>query len=172
MSPVTVTTTTTPETVVCSGLMAITMTVTLVSISVEQTTLVQHDVVLLPQMILRETVGSSAGLTTMPWKQQPQSQMSCQDYANYSMVPPQLSFSFRVEPSTDFLCHVLVSVVVFTFFVQFPIQATIFTNRGTTIGDLQHCIPLDVNLCRHICLLVMVFGPHQEFTEWVALPLL
>ena len=66
MSQVTMTTTTSPVTVVCSGAMLITVMVILAPTSVGQTALGQHDVVLPPQLILRDTLSDSAGLAIMP----------------------------------------------------------------------------------------------------------
>ena len=57
----------------------------------------------------------SSGLTNMPQQQQPQSEIPSQTYASYAMGTVQVSFSFRIEPPTDSLCHVLVSVMVFAF---------------------------------------------------------
>ena len=104
MSQVTVTTTTAPVTVVCYW--AITMTVTLVTTTVDLpalgqhdvhtsmdvTKLGQHDVVLPPQLILRDSMRGSVGLATVSKQQQPQSQMPSQAYANYALGPPQVSF--------------------------------------------------------------------------------
>ena len=65
-------TTTTPSvTVVCSGLMPITMVVILAPISLGQTILGKQDDNLLPQFISGDTVRGSIGLHTMPQKQQP-----------------------------------------------------------------------------------------------------
>ena len=80
--------------------------------SVGQITLGQHEVALLPQLILKDTTRGLSGLTTMSLQQQPQSRMPFQAYAHYAMGPPQSSFSFRCESSNNFLCHVLVSHAV------------------------------------------------------------
>ena len=68
----------------------ITTMVTVAATSVGLTTFGQHDVVLLPRMILRDTIRGSACLTTLPQQEQPQSQMSSQAYANYAMGPPHM----------------------------------------------------------------------------------
>ena len=68
MSQATVTTTTTttpPVTVVCSSALPITLTVVMAPTCVDLTTLGQHNVVLLPQLILRDTMGCFIGLTIM-----------------------------------------------------------------------------------------------------------
>ena len=88
-------TTTTPHvTAVCSGALLISMTFALPPTPVGQTTLSQHDVVLPPKVILRDTMRGPVGLTTMPQQQQPQSQMPSQAYANFAMGPPQVAFLF------------------------------------------------------------------------------
>ena len=83
------------STVVCSGtsflLMAVTMAPFLMGL---QAMLGQHDVILPPLLILRDS-GGVVGLTPVT-QQQPQPQMPLQAYANYAMGPPQVSFSFRV----------------------------------------------------------------------------
>ena len=68
---VTISTTTPPVHVVCFGAMLITMMVTLTAISVGQTSLGQHDGVVLSQLIMRDTLRGSVGLITMPQQQQP-----------------------------------------------------------------------------------------------------
>ena len=47
----------------------------------------QYNVVLPPQLILRDTERGSFGLTTRQQQLQPESQMSSQVYANYAMGP-------------------------------------------------------------------------------------
>ena len=66
----TTTTNTPPVTVVCPGALLIMITVLLALTSVGQITLGQHDVVLQPQLIQRDTVRGSAGLTNMPQQHQ------------------------------------------------------------------------------------------------------
>ena len=58
----------------------------------------QHEVVLPPLLTLWHSAGD-VGLATV-LQQQPPSQMPFQAYAIYAMGPPQVSFSFRVEPPT------------------------------------------------------------------------
>ena len=53
----------------------------------------QHDVVLLPPLILKDTVRGVVSLTIV-LQQQPQSQMPSQIYANYAMGPSEMSFLF------------------------------------------------------------------------------
>ena len=113
------TTTTSPVTVVCSGASLITKMDMLAPTSVGQITLDQQDVVLPPQFILRDTVRGFVGLMHVPQKQT-QSQMPSEAYANYSMGPPLLSFSFRFQPPTDSYVMCLVSGMVFVFCFQVP----------------------------------------------------
>ena len=68
--------------------------------SVGQTTLGQHDVVLPPQLILRDILKEPPDLTTLTKEQQPQSQLSSQAYGNYAMGPPQVRVSeFNLLPT-------------------------------------------------------------------------
>ena len=60
-------------------------------------------------------MNGSAGLINVPQQQQPQFQMHSQVYANYAMGPLQVSFSYRVEPSTNSYVMCLVSLMVFGF---------------------------------------------------------
>ena len=62
------------------------------------TTSGQYAVVLLLLLTPRHS-GGVVGLATVP-QQQPLSKMPLQAYANYAMDPPQVGFSFRVEPPT------------------------------------------------------------------------
>ena len=52
------------------------MTVMLAPTSVGQTTAGQHDVILPPKLILRDTIRGSVGQTTVPQQQEHQSQIS------------------------------------------------------------------------------------------------
>ena len=126
-------TTTTPlVTVVCCSTSSPTMTVTMDPTFMGlQVTLYQHDVVLPPLLMSRDT-GGIVGLAIVLQQQCP-SWMSPQAYANYAMGPLQVSFSFRVEPPTDLLIYVAVCSGV-----HFPFSAAmldaIFTNWGSNIG--------------------------------------
>ena len=62
---VTTTTTTTPVTVVCSGASPITMTISMASTVVGLPISGQQDVVLLPQLIWRDTMRGFVGLSNM-----------------------------------------------------------------------------------------------------------
>ena len=70
------------------------MTVTIAPTSIGlAVALSQHDVVLLPPLILRDTMKGVVGLTTVQ-QQKPQFQMPSQNYANYSMGALQVHFLF------------------------------------------------------------------------------
>ena len=68
------------------------------------------------------------------------------------MGATQVVFFVRVETPTNSLWHVLVSVMVFTFWLC--------------------CKPFEYTLGRHKCLLVVVHDPCQECMEWLTHPLL
>ena len=91
--------TTTPlVTVLCSSMSSLLSTVTMTpSLMRLPGTSGQHDVVLPP--LLTPQHSGDVGLTTVP-QQQPPSPMPLQAYANYTMDPPGVGFSFRVEPPT------------------------------------------------------------------------
>ena len=106
MSQVTVTTTTVtqPVTVVCCGSSLITVTVMLGPTFVSQMTSGNHDMFLPPQLIMRNTVRGTAGLSTMPWQQQPQSQMPSHSISLTSRRGAQtkvkVGFQFNVQKWT------------------------------------------------------------------------
>ena len=79
------------------------------------TTLGQLDVVLPLQMILRVIVRGSAGLTTLPQQQQPQSQILSQTYGNYPMGPLQVSFSLLPICSFIWWCMLCSLLSAFRF---------------------------------------------------------
>ena len=97
------TTITPPVTIVCSIMSYLLKTVTITpSLMGILATSGQQDVVVPPQLILRNS-GGVVGFATM-LQQQPQSQMSLLAYANYGMDLLQVGFSFRVEPHSIFIC--------------------------------------------------------------------
>ena len=123
MSHISATTGTTPASVpvVCSNTLSLLMTVTMVPILMGlPATSGQHDVVLPSLLILRDTRGV-VGLAT-----QSQSEMPLQAYANYSIGPPQVSFSFRVEPPPDFIIYMGVCCGV-SFLLSGTMLNAIFT---------------------------------------------
>ena len=102
MFQVSVTTTTLPVAVVCSRGLLITMVVMLAPFSVDQTTLGQHDLLLLAQLILRHTIRVLLA-PTMQQQQQPQSQIPSQTYASYDMDLLQVCFPFKSLTDHHFL---------------------------------------------------------------------
>ena len=92
-----------------------------------------HDVVLLPQLILGDTMRGSAGIPTMSQQQQPKIWMPSQSYANYAMGPQQVCFSFRFEPLANSLLGVGVCYGVY-FLLSWSHVVLMFTNWGSTIG--------------------------------------
>ena len=72
----------------------------------------QLDMVLLPPLILWDTVRDVVDLTTLP-QQQPQSKVPSQANVKFTVGPCQLSFLFRVECPTDFLLLVFFTVFAF-----------------------------------------------------------
>ena len=88
-SQVTLTTATPPVTVACPRTTSITATVIMTVIFVSLAGFGQHGVVLLPQLILRDTIRGSVGLTTVPQQQPCMLQMPSKAYANWLMVPLQ-----------------------------------------------------------------------------------
>ena len=159
MCQVMMTTTTSipPVTFVCSGPFLITTMVTPAPTSVGQITSGQWDVALPPQLILRDTLRGSAGHLCVP--QQRQSQMLPKAYANYAMDPLQVSFSFRVESLNNSYIMCLVSVIVFAFCFWVPMWLPCSPIGAQYLGFMTPQ-PFRVYpfLCRHLCLLVMVFG--------------
>ena len=127
-SAVMATTTTSLVTVVCSGTSSLLTTVTMISSSMGfPLTSGQHNVFLLSPRIS----GGVVGLATVP-QQQPQSQMPLQAHANYAIGPPQVSFSFRVEPPTVFICDGVCYGVC--FLLSGAMLDAVFTYGGSTIG--------------------------------------
>ena len=111
-------TTTTPVTVVSSGLSSLTLVTVSPSLRMLPATLGQSNVVQLPLLTPRCT-GGVIGLATVS-QQQPSSLMPLQAYANYAMGSPQLGFFFRVECPTVLYIICLVSVLMSAFYFQVP----------------------------------------------------
>ena len=65
--------------------------------------------------------------------QLPESKKPLQAYANYAIGPPQVSFSFRVEPGTNLSIYVGVCYAVCFLFSGSPVDAT-FSSRGSNIA--------------------------------------
>ena len=122
-------TTTTPVTVVCSTTSTLLSTVTMShSMMGLPATSGQHDVVLPPLLTLRNS-GGLVGLATVP-QQQLQSQMPLQAYAYYATGPPQVGFSFRVEPPTVFVLYMFGICYGTCFLLSGAMLDAIFTYGG------------------------------------------
>ena len=126
-------TTTAPVTVVSSGtssdLSTITMAPSLMGLPV---TSGQHDVVLPPPLTLRHS-GGVVGLATVQ-QQQTSSQMPLQAYANYAMGPPELCFTFRVEPPTMLYFYMFGVCSGVCFLLSGAMLGAIFTYGPQPLG--------------------------------------
>ena len=119
-------TTTPPVTVVCSGTASLLTTVTMApSLMGLPAMSGQHDISLLSPLTPRDCEG-------VP-QQQPQPHMPLQAYANHAMDPPQVSFSFRVEPPATFFTYVGVCSCV-CFLLSGAMLDAIFAHGASTIG--------------------------------------
>ena len=156
--------TTTPVTVVCSGTSSVLTAVTVApSIMGLPAMLGQHDVALPPPLTLKES-GGVVGLATVP-QQQPQCQMPLQAYVNYAKGPPQVGFSFRIEPPHHFyMCLCLFWCMLSTFRSLAGCHNHLWE---LNYWFLHHCSLLELSNGRHMYTLVVVISPHQESTEWL-----
>ena len=89
----------------CAVAALITVMAMFVPTSVGQITSGQQDVVLPPQLILRDTVRCTTGITNMLQQQQSQSQMPSQEQVNYAMGL--LLVSSLVELSLPMIAYVM-----------------------------------------------------------------
>ena len=153
MSQDTTTTTAPPLMVVCSSASS----VTTVGYDCPQGPIAasaQQNEVLPPPLVSRDT-RIVVGLTTV-LQQVPQSQRPSQDYANYAMGPPQVSFSFRVEPLTNCL---YIWCLFWCMLSPFRFQCgCLFHLWGLNCWGLHHHSPLEQTHGRHMGILVMVWG--------------
>ena len=92
----------------------------------------QHDVVL-PLLLTPRDSGCVVGLATVP-QQQPPSQMPLQAYASYAMGPPEVGFSFRVEPPTVLYFYMFGVCSSVCFLLSGAMLGAIFTSEGSAIG--------------------------------------
>ena len=123
-------TTNPPVSVVFSGtsshLSMVTMACSLMGLSAMSG---QHDVfVLTPRHS-----GCIDGLATVP-QQQPPSQMPLQAYANYVMGPPQVGFSFKVEPPTILYFYMFGVCSGVCFLLSGDMLDALLTYGGSTVG--------------------------------------
>ena len=91
----------------------------------------QYDVVLPPPLSQRHS-GGVIGLATV-LQQQTLSQMPLQAYANYAMGPPQVGFSFRVEPSTISYIYMFGVCSGVCFLLSGAMLDAVFTFGSSTI---------------------------------------
>ena len=96
------------------------------------TTLDQHDVILLRPLTPRH-FGGVVALATMP-QQHPPSQMPLQAYAIYAMGPPQVGFSFRVEPPTILYFYMFGVCSGVCFLLSDAMLDAVFIYGGSNIG--------------------------------------
>ena len=134
MLPITATTTIQPLTVVCSRASLITMTVTMAPTSVHLTASDQLDLVLPPQLLHRDTMRGSFGLTTVPKQQLPQSEMPSQAYASYTMGPSLVSFLFQRWASHQFFMLYVGACYDICFLLSGSHVTAILINRSSTLG--------------------------------------
>ena len=86
--------------------------------------------------------------------------MPPQANSSYPMGPSEVSFLFQSWASHQLLIYV-------------GFCSGYHTHQwGLNHWGLHPCSPLEHKHCRHLCIMVMVIGSHQEFTEWLLHPLL
>ena len=149
-----------------SSASSITTTVTVVPTTVKLAALVQHDEILPPPLIVRGMVKDSVGLAPVLQQQQSWSQIPSQTYANYAMGPSQVSF--LSEFSLPLISYFGACYGV-CFLLSGSHVSVMFTNGGLTIRICTTATPWSVSLGRHMYLLLLVHGPHQECTRWLLL---
>ena len=143
----TATTTTPAVTVVCFGTLSLSTTVTMIPTLMRlPVTSGQHEVVLPPLLMLRDTRGIVLATVL---HQQPQSQMHPKAYANYAMGPLQVSFSLRVEPPSDLFICVGVCCGA-CFLLSGATLDVICTNGGLSCWVWHQCSPLEHIHGRHV----------------------
>ena len=107
-------TTTTPVTVLSSGLSSVSSVTMAPSLTGFPVSLDEHGMVPPPPLMPRGS-GGVTGSVSVPQQQTPSS-MPPLAYANYAMGSPQVGFFFRVEPPTILYHICLVSVLVSAFY--------------------------------------------------------
>ena len=85
--------------------------------------------------------GLLVGLTTVPQQYQPQSQMPSKAYANYAIGPPQVSFSFRVEPPPHH--HIVCWCLLWCLLSAFRSHVAMFT-KGAQLFRFAPPQPFEV----------------------------
>ena len=122
--------TTSPVTVVSSGLSSVSSVTVAPSLMGLLVTLDQHGVVQPPPLVPRGS-GDVIGPASLP-QQQPPSSVPLLAYGNYAMGSPQVGFFFRVEPPTILymMCWCLFWCLLSALGVQLD---AVFTYGGSTI---------------------------------------
>ena len=144
--------TTTPVTVVSSGMSSLSSVTMAPSLTGLPVTFGQHDV--LPPPLTLRCPGGVMGLTSLP-QQQPPCLVPLQAYANYAMSSPQIGFFFIVEPPTVLYIINLVPVLVSALYFQVPYWMP-YSPLGAQPLGLHPCNPLEFTHGRHMCNLVMI----------------
>ena len=125
----------------------------------------QHDVILSPQLIVRDTVRGFVGLTATS---------SVLDA--FSGICKLCSESSSGEISLSELSLPLIPYVCACYDVCFLLSsfhvADMLMNGGSTVGACIAATLWSIPLERHVYLLVMVCGQCQECSVWLRLPLL
>ena len=125
-------TTTSPVTVVSSGMSSLFLVTMAASLMVLSTTLGQHDVVLPPPLTPRCSGGVLGHASVL--QQQPPLSVPLQACANYAMGSPQVGFFFRVVPPTNFVYYMFGVCSGVCFLLSGAMLDAIFTPGGSTIG--------------------------------------
>ena len=137
--------------------------------SVGSAPLGQYDVVLTPQLILRDTMRGAVGLTTVLQPQHSQSQMPSQAYGNYVMGYPRGSFLFQSWAFHSFIMLYVGAFYGFDFCFQVPMWLPCSPMGAELLGfavlHLWGEYPLQAYVPSHD-------GPCQEYTKLLFLPLL
>ena len=94
--------------------------------------------------------------------------MPLQAYANYAMGPPQVGFSFRIEPATVLYFYMFGVCSSVCFLLSGAILDGYIHPWGLKHWALPHCNPLEFTHARHMCNLEMAIDPHQVCTEVAA----
>ena len=162
-------TTTPPLTIVCSEASHITMTVMLAAVSVSQITSGQQGVDLPQQLILRDTIRVMLALLICHSNNDlsPRCLLSIFQLCHWSSA---VKFLFQGWASQWFMSCVGVCYSV-CFMLSGPMWLSCSPNGGLNHWVFYHCNLLKFTLGRHIYLMVIVCGPHQECTKWLFFPL-
>ena len=121
----------------CSSASITATTVTLSPLSMLAAAWGQHHAVLLSPLILRNTIIYVVGFAIVP-KQQPQSHIPSQAYANYAMGPFSGNFLFQdLSIPTNLLILMSVMVIVFRFQVPMCLPCSSIRVQPLRVTPLQ-----------------------------------